>query len=337
MKINFNLWSLGISGGTRTVFSLANGLVDRGHEVTITALGKGGNAKWFGQVKAELNVIQLPNRLRAARRFFGDWEFDWARALAEAIPDCDANIATYCETAYPTLYSDKGKPYYFIQHDEATFFNPFTYEWSRAKHSYQLPLQKLCVSHWLTELFNGTFVGNGVDLNKFKPVKNEGWLPYRIMVVHRGFNWKGRKLIEPTLEILKNWCYLKRGRRRKGISVQLVVPENATDGEMVDIYTHCDVLLFPSLKEGFGLPPLEAMATGLPVVTTPCSGVNEYAKHLENCIVVEKPTPENLAGAIIGLLENPKLRKKLRKGGFATALDHSFDMVVDRVEATLCA
>ena len=36
MRINFNLWSAGVCGGNRTVYNLANGLTERGHEVTAT-------------------------------------------------------------------------------------------------------------------------------------------------------------------------------------------------------------------------------------------------------------------------------------------------------------
>jgi len=47
LKINFTLWSAGLSGGNKTVFCLCNKLSERGHDVSVTSLEIGGRHGWF--------------------------------------------------------------------------------------------------------------------------------------------------------------------------------------------------------------------------------------------------------------------------------------------------
>lgn len=61
-----------------------------------------------------------------------------------------------------------------------------------------------------------------------------------------------------------------------------VLDGTKTDAEMVALYNSADAYLFPSRAEGFGLPCLEAIACGVPVLATPYSGQTEYLKEIEN-------------------------------------------------------
>jgi len=69
MKINFNLWSAGVSGGNRTIYQLANKLTEHGYDVSITSLAIGGIHKWFGEVKASFNYVGLNIFQKASRKF----------------------------------------------------------------------------------------------------------------------------------------------------------------------------------------------------------------------------------------------------------------------------
>ncbi len=69
------------------------------------------------------------------------------------------------------------------------------------------------------------------------------------------------------------------------------------------IYNACDVLLFPSLAEGFGYPIVEAMTVGLPVVASNIEVFKEIAG--DNAILVE-PSPEKLSIGILSILDNTK-------------------------------
>jgi hypothetical protein len=81
----------------------------------------------------------------------------------------------------------------------------------------------------------------------------------------------------------------------------------------------CDVLVDPSLYQAFGRPGLEAMACGTSCVLTPEGGVASYARHDENCLLVAPGDPGAMAKAILRLLDDPALRRRLRDGGRRTA------------------
>ena len=87
--------------------------------------------------------------------------------------------------------------------------------------------------------------------------------------------------------------------------------------ELVTCYQASDVLLFPSIYEGFGWPPLEAMACGTPVVASTAGSIPEIAG---DAAILEDPTDvARLAGAVAGVLKNDELRKRLIAAGLKRA------------------
>jgi glycosyltransferase involved in cell wall biosynthesis len=87
--------------------------------------------------------------------------------------------------------------------------------------------------------------------------------------------------------------------------------------EMVFFYRSCDVFVFTSRLEGFGLPPLEAMACGVPVVTTNCGGVTDFVDG-RNALIVP-PEPKSISKAIEMVLTSPELSDRLARQGAISA------------------
>jgi glycosyltransferase involved in cell wall biosynthesis len=95
------------------------------------------------------------------------------------------------------------------------------------------------------------------------------------------------------------------------------------------MYRLAGVFVFPSLYEGFGLPPLEAMASGTPVVTSNVSSLPEVAGDAAQ--LVDPYDPEAIADGIYRVLTDVDLRCELRRRGLARARQFSWEKSVRRV------
>ena len=92
---------------------------------------------------------------------------------------------------------------------------------------------------------------------------------------------------------------------------------------LLDHYYNADVFVFPSIwNEGFGAPPVEAMAAGTPVVGTRSGGMVETVKDHETGFLVEKNDCHALAEAILKLLENDALRERMGRAARKRVFEH---------------
>jgi glycosyltransferase involved in cell wall biosynthesis len=89
------------------------------------------------------------------------------------------------------------------------------------------------------------------------------------------------------------------------------------DQDLPAIYSAADLFVFPSLYEGFGLPPLEAMACGTPVVCSHAGSLPEVVG--DAAITVDPHDIEGLAEAMRRVLDDQVLRQELREKGLARA------------------
>jgi alpha-1,3-rhamnosyl/mannosyltransferase len=102
-------------------------------------------------------------------------------------------------------------------------------------------------------------------------------------------------------------------RLRARIEFLGIVP----DDRMPDLYRAAALLIFPSRGEGFGFPPLEAMACGVPVIASRAGSIPEIAG--EAALYVDPEDPTALGGAIARLLADGELRGRLVAEGLARA------------------
>ncbi len=86
------------------------------------------------------------------------------------------------------------------------------------------------------------------------------------------------------------------------------------DEHLPHLYSSCDFFVFPSLYEGFGLPVLEAMACGAPVVTSQVSSIPEVAG--EAALYFDPAQVESIAASMIAAWESPNRLSDLRQKGF---------------------
>jgi len=88
---------------------------------------------------------------------------------------------------------------------------------------------------------------------------------------------------------------------------------------VIPFFNEMDIFVLPSTLEGFGIVLLEAMAAGVPVIASDVDGIKEVIFNEETGILVPPKNPEAISKAIIKLIEDPQLVKKLVENGLKRA------------------
>jgi glycosyltransferase involved in cell wall biosynthesis len=112
---------------------------------------------------------------------------------------------------------------------------------------------------------------------------------------------------------------IRRGARTDGVELLGFVP----DRDLFALYETARLLLYPSLQEGFGLPVLEAMACGCPVITANTSSLPEVAG--DAAILADPSDAPRLAEAIQKLLTDDGLARELSRKGLERAALFSWE------------
>src|SRR2546430_8356947 len=128
------------------------------------------------------------------------------------------------------------------------------------------------------------------------------------LVITGGEGW----LMDETFSFIKH----------SGIGDRLRLTGYLGDDELRALYSACRIFIYPSLYEGFGLPPLEAMACGAPVIATRIPSIVEVCE--ESALLVEPKSVDDLASAIEGLLNNNDARERLASNGLKHAAKFSW-------------
>ena len=264
-SIAFFLDVIGLRGGVKSVYKIADQFILRGHEVVIYY--KSGDWKYNCKAK----FVQ----------YIG---------IDEILLTHDAYVATFWTTAsvVASIGVPDSKKSYYIQHHEARLSK----DYDTVQETYNLPLTKIAISKWVAEAV-------GADLIVSPPLFYEKFHPHPIkdidvLMFKTGIWWKGAELSERIYKELTE----------KGIEVVRIC--GVTDEELIDLYSMAKIFVFTSSIEGVPAPPLEAMLSGCVLVTSPCTGLDEYTTP-KNCIEVE-PSGDFVT-PIETLLSIPELRK----------------------------
>ena len=351
MHVVFPLMRLSKSGGVRVLVALANGLTTRGHRVSIL-VAPSSTVRRF--------PFPLDERVQVKRSTARSSVLGSLLWLIRSTPrNADVLVANFYLTAYPAavaagLWRPKG--YYFIQDYEPHFFvsdagkEAPSVQRVLATLSYRLPLCHITVSTWLQGILrrvtgrDAAVINDGVDCSVFSPSlgprKQRG--SSTIMCIGRKAPRKGLADLLEAIQILAGQVpnlRLMIATQDAELKVTPVVRTEivspADDEELARHYRSADVFVFTSLQEGFGLPPLEAMASGTPVVTTDCGGISDFAEHEVNCLVVPVGDSEAVAEATRRILCDHDLAERLSTAGRETACRFTWDVMVDSFERLL--
>jgi glycosyltransferase involved in cell wall biosynthesis len=126
--------------------------------------------------------------------------------------------------------------------------------------------------------------------------------------------------VDPGLRILAE---------RLGVGGRVRFTGRVSDDELAALYRGARALVFPSLWEGFGLPPLEAMASGCPVAASRAGAVPEVCGNA--ALYFDPASVEEMADALARAATDDSLRYTLRARGLARAQEFSYERAAERI------
>lgn len=189
----------------------------------------------------------------------------------------------------------------------------------------RIPEEKIEVVYAKTNLTSFRPLKKRSELRKKYSFKNE----LILLSFGNGF-YKNTGLILRALVSLRkkypNIRLLKIGRfredekefiKKKGLEDILISKTGLSDEEIVEMYNVADMLVFPSLYEGFGRPPLEAMSCGLPVITSNASSLPEVVG--DAAVKINPNSVNELVDGVVRIIEDTSFRKGLVRKGLSQA------------------
>ncbi|MDY6989127.1 MAG: glycosyltransferase family 1 protein [Thermodesulfobacteriota bacterium] len=148
-------------------------------------------------------------------------------------------------------------------------------------------------------------------LGNFKPHKNVVSLVLAFQRTHKSFPEYKLVLAGP---LDSNGVEMQALVSKEGLHDRVVFTDTIREEDCPEaLLSMADLFVFPTLYEGFGLPPLEAMACGTPVITSNLTAVPEVVGHAG--VMVNPLDVEELSRAIAGLLEDPEKRALYSRKG----------------------
>lgn len=172
-------------------------------------------------------------------------------------------------------------------------------------------------------------VYTGVDLDFFSPDRKEERVGGRILFVGNAQDpRKGIKLVLQAMKLLPeevslvivdegepNKPYAPGLVRQLGLAERVMFTGRVTQEELVKHYRRASLLVLPSEFEGFGLPVVEALSCGTPVVVTDAGSLPEVVGNGEGGLIVPKGDFKALAKAMGTIIGSPSLAREMGKRG----------------------
>ncbi len=197
-------------------------------------------------------------------------------------------------------------------------------------------------------------IPNGVDTSRFFPGR-QGLEDVAALGLPPGNYYLSVGRLEPRknqVALLRAWALLQSprprlvlvGQRHFGYSDVLemipalrldddvLVLEQISDSQIPAVYRHAKGFIYCSYAEGFGMPLLEAMASGVPVVSSNNTGLAEVCA--DAAVTVDPESPEEIRDAVLTFETRPDLRSDLTQRGLVRVRDYTWERSAQTVSKT---
>ncbi len=350
MKIGFFISTIGISGGIKVVLQHVTILKKMGYDVVLITR----------EIEEKLNVSDAPAALIVSK---GDndvpdcdlWIGTRTRDVEYLFKHMRGKVVHLCQGYEPMMYMARIKkefmPEKYSKRGVLSLIRQYLdlmkskRKIRRVESVYALPTIKAAVSKHLVALIEKKYsqrcflLQNGIDTGVFYPDDRRVWGKngnIRILSVgsmHVGF--KGINDILAAVKLLKD----------KGVNVSLIrisptsPSKRELDGRIVDEfyeglkekemaarYRDADIFISSSHEiEGFGLPAMEALASGIPAILTEISSYKNFDEKQDFAYFVPTHRPDKIVEGVLALMNNEELRKKRIRRGLGVAKNYTLE------------
>jgi glycosyltransferase involved in cell wall biosynthesis len=328
LRLLFCLSTSALSGGVKVIFELANRLIDRGESVDIFSFG--GSPRWF---PLQASLIEARN-IEAID--FGVYDYVVA-SNAFLVPMILPRVG---KARCILLAQD----YESFHHARGASFDDFISDCATFTRIYKLPIPVVSTSRAVQALLleragkDSYYLPLGIDKAVFSPRDRKPVSPVKriLFVGNYLMPYKGMRDGVEALRRLSSampvqLVMVTQERRGRGFFDDLPFPVELhlcpTEADMPDIMASCDVYCCTSWYEGFGLPAVEALSCGVPVVSTRTRGVSDYGVDGVNLLLADPASPHDLYEKLRLVLGDDALAGRLRQAGFRT-MKNRFDWEV---------
>jgi glycosyltransferase involved in cell wall biosynthesis len=348
VKLTIVIPFVNLTGGIRVLLDYANHLHDSGHDVAVVypawpyRFQLTRRQQWMEfrkQLRTPASVGWFPLKCRLLR----------VPVITTAfLPRADLVLASAWPTAHDVarLHRSRGRTVHIVMHHETG-----TGPEDRIRAIYRLPAYRIAFSEFVRSSMQAfdcavdDVVPNGVDTDLFFADA-----PRDDRTVFMLYHPDPRKGADEGLRALSmlhdrmpdvKFSLCGTVHPNRPLPAWLPFEYHPDDVSLRRRYSTAAVFLYPSRLEGFGLPPLEAMACGCAVVTTPVGAVPEFASNGRNALIVAVGDSAAMADKLAAVLCDRALRPRLSRNGLETAREWSlrrvaplFDRALQRALAT---